>query len=326
MRNKLFEISDIYHAGHWMFSRFAYQMLPVNFYLKYARLKGRLKFYLSNQQDLIKKNLMKFLGNIYSEEQIDSIAPRHFEFCEKMTIAHKLINLDRFTPPANWPVQGSAHLDKALSRGKGVILVSAHFGYYKLIKNILINKGYNVKLVRASVSKNTKRDQKTIKNASRFKQYLYKRFYTPLALPDENDLFANFNIRPLMEVLKKNGVLVIMGDALHSSQFVYLPFLGQTYPFPQGYMSLAMMTDAAILPAFVLNADNGSTLKLVIESPLALQKKGANGNGLQHNIEQYVSVYESYVKRHPDQLKIWLKEDWFEKRLARSKKSIKKRY
>ncbi len=326
MQNKLFEISDIYYAGNWIFHRFAYRLLPVNFYLRYARLKGRFKYYFSNQRNRIKINLMKFLGNIYSEKKIGSIALRHFEFCEKMNITHKLINLDQFTPPANWQVEGLAHLDNALSRGKGAILVSAHFGYYKLIKNILIQKGYKVKLVRANSSKNTKKDEKIFQQASRFKKRIYERYYTPLALPDENDLFANFNIRPLMNVLNANEILVIMGDALHSSQFTYLPFLGQTYPFPQGYMSLAMMTDTSILPAFVLNADKGSTLKLVIEDPLVLEKKGANGNGLQHNIEQYVTVYESYVKRYPDHLKIWLKEDWFEKRLARSKKSIKKRY
>jgi len=231
-----------------------------------------------------------------------------------------------FSKALQIPVEGLHRLDSALAIGKGAILVSAHFGFYRLIKDILRSKGYDVWLVRARKSKNIKEEEKRMRNFSRFKQMMFERLHMRKVVHDEYDLFADFNIRPIVEVLKKNGIIVIMGDAQHAATFVDLDFLGHLYPFPCGYMSMAMNTGAPIFPAFAVDTSNGFRPKLVIEKPLILEKNGTPDDNLRINVEGFVSILESYVECHPYLFKIWTKENWFQKRLVRSRRELAKRY
>jgi lauroyl/myristoyl acyltransferase len=144
---------------------------------------------------------------------------------------------------------------------------------------------------------------------------------------DDDDLVADFNVRPLVESLKKNEIIMILGDALHSVNFAHIKILEQVYPFPTGFMTIAMNTGATILPTFAVDDFGGYGIKIVIEKPLELEKNGATNQELTTiNIEHYVRIFESYVKRYPHLFKIWTKENWFEKRRARSRKDLSKRY
>ena len=329
MNNKLFTPGDLYWMLVWLVNKTYYSVLPIAILLKLARAKGRLKFYFSAERAVAEKNLVAVLGDAKTDQEIRATVRRHFEFIEEYDLTFRLPKLKRFAKLKHWPMDGLQHLDAALARGRGAIVLITHFGYTRLIKHFLRKNGYKIWVVGAQSSKRLKAEKaekKQLQNFTVFRRFIYERWRVSTDVSDERDLFAGLNIRPLVEVLKNNGVLVIDGDAQHAVNFADLPFLGQVYPFPTGFMKIAMGTGAPVLPTFAVETAEGLGIKVVIEPALELEQNGLAEPATTNNIQRFVRVFESYVERYPYLYKIWTKENWFEERLARSKKAIAKRF
>ena len=327
MNNKLFQLSDLYWASKWLISKMYYSILPIPVLIRMAKLKGLIKSFTSEKRYLVKKNLISSFGESKTEKEIQLIVQRHFGYLEVYELMFRLPKLDGFYNPEHWPVYGLQNLDSALSKGRGVILVITHFGYSRLLKYFLRMRGYKLWAVGAQKSKRIKAEKK-VKQMSKqtaFRKFMYDRLQVPTVVQDV-DLYANINLRPLVEVLKNNEILVINGDAQHAASFANLPLLGQLYPFPVGFMSLAVSTGAAILPAWVNDSGEGHGMKTIIGKPLVADSNGAARLDSSSNIEGFARIFESYIERYPHLFKIWTKENWFEKRRARSRKELTKRY
>lgn len=329
MQNKLFKPSDLYWALAWLAGRIYYSLLPVAAVLRCARAKGRLKFYFAKDRALTRKNLVALFGDAKTEEEIQRLVRRHYEFMEEYELIHRLPRLKSFSRVQHWPLEGSRHLDAALAQGRGAIVLIAHFGYARLIKHFLRRHEYKVTVVGARSSKRIKAEKEEKKRAQRFtafRRFFYERVRISSEVLSERDLFADINVRPMMEVLKNNGVLVIEGDAQHAVQFVELPFLGHVYPFPTGFIKLAMASGAPALPAFAVEAEEGIGVKVVIGEPLPLEMNGNATAAVAGNLSLFARIFEDHVRQRPYFFKIWNKENWFEERRARSRKQIAKRF
>ena len=325
---KLFTPSDLYWSSLWLLTRVFYSAIPIPVFFAYWKFKGTIRSFGSPDRRTMRRNLAALLNR--NNGDLNSIIRRHFVFLEEYAPIHKLPSLRSFDRSTQWEVEGLLHLDQALSSGKGVILLTAHFGYAPLLKQILATRGYQVRRVRARGSKRAKQAASEIDQTqtySRFKTFMHERFRVEDAAIDEDDLIADFNVRPIVESLSRNEVILILGDALHSVNFVELEVLGQLYPFPTGFMSIAMSSGACVLPTFAVNRSAGSGVKLVIDPPLAISSDGAPKEDLiRENIERFVRRFESYIEQYPHLFKIWAKDNWFQSRRDRSKKKLSKRY
>jgi len=328
MHDKTFTTSDLSLATKWILAWAYYRLIPLPALLQFAKLRGLYNFFITGNRKLVQQNIKKILGENLTEQEIRSTGQNYYEFREKYKLMRTLQNLENFSIPQYWSIENQHYLDELLTEGKGVVILSAHFGYFNLIKEFLKKKGYKVWQLRAKISKRIKADQKKAQNLSRFGQFVYDRFVTPQVVLNEYDLFASFNIRPLLEVLNQNGVLIILGDGLHSANFLNLPLLGNVYPFPQGFMSLIKLSGAPVIPAFAVNGDRNSEIKLVLNKPFKFinSNNGTMKNDLINNMQHYVKILEYYIRKYPHHFKIWEKENWFERRLKRSKKALSKRY
>lgn len=218
-----------------------------------------------------------------------------------------------FLNPERWPVEGLNRLDSALSQGKGVIILSAHFGYSFFIKRFLKMREYPIWMVGSPPGKNPEGEEKpkpSKKPYTRFRRFMYEPLRVEVDPRKESLLISEFNIRPLLDVLRKNEILVINGDGLDAVRFIKLPFLGRLCPFPTGYMKMAMATGATVLPAFAVDTPDGFGIKLIIEKPLELEKNSHMEGALAGNIEGFVRIFESYVRRYPYLYNIWTNEGY----------------
>jgi KDO2-lipid IV(A) lauroyltransferase len=328
--NKAFEPSDLYWAFVWVTKKLFYSLVPIRFLFFWWKVKGYYRMFVAGERRMVKQNLLSLLGDKKNEQEIKSIIRRHFVFLETRGPMHILPKLKGFAKAKLWQIEGLHHLEAACSRGKGVILLTGHFGYSPLIKYILKAWGYEVRRVRAQKSKKLKalkKAKRQLENSSRFRRSMYDRFHIEPAGFDDDDLVADFNVRPLVQCLKKNEILLFLADALHAANFVELPLLGEPYPFATGYMSMAMMSDAAILPLFAVDHPEGFGVKIVIQKPLQLDgQRVQNLEAIRTNIARFVRLFESYVIQYPHLYNIWTKEDWFESRRARSQKPLVERY
>ncbi|MEK7728148.1 MAG: lysophospholipid acyltransferase family protein [candidate division KSB1 bacterium] len=330
MRTKLFKLSDLYHAASWLLTRIGYSLFPLLVLNRYATLKGRIKALTSEERFTVKKNLVTTFGETHSEKDIDEIVRRYFEFAVKFEMLLRALPLKGCAALARCPVEGLHHLDAALAQGRGVILVSAHFGYARLVEYILKMKNYKIRVVRSRsemMNHAEKRQKKLSEGLTAFAGFMHRRLQTPILVAEERELFAGINVRPLVKALNQNDVLYLMGDGTRAMKFVTLDFLGFQLPFPTGYLNVALATGAVVLPVFAVDAANRYGIKLIIEKPLVLvQEEPPSPKAVNSNVESFARAFEAYVQRYPHLYKMFSSQKKFERRLARSRGEVAERY
>ncbi len=327
---RAFAPADLYWGLRWMAGKLIFATVPVRVVIGYWRLAGLYNYFFSPYRERIEKTLADFYGETKTKKEIKRMVRRHFGYLKEHELIRYLPKVRGFYKPEKWPLEGLENLTAAIARGKGTILLSAHFGYTALLKYILEMNGYKIRLVRAQNSERMKRYKKAkkrFKKYSRFKQYLHRRFRVEADVHYKDDLSAEFNIRPIVNALKNNEIVLILGDALHAVNFINFNFLNNPCPFPTGFMSIAMATDAAVLPTFVIEHHEGYGIKTVIGAPLPIQKgKGPGPEILAENIRHYVEILEAYVKEYPHLFRMWHKEEWYESRHRHTQKELSRRY
>lgn len=330
MQNNLFKFSDLYHAAGWLFTRIGYTLFSLPLLNRYATMKGRFKALTSEERFTVKKNLASTFGEARNEKEIDAIARRYFEFSSKFEMLLRVLPLKGFATPEHWPVEGLQHLEAALTQGKGVILLSAHFGYARFMKYILETSGRKIHVVGSQFDRNSKAERRSkefFNQLTAFGKQLHKRLALPAFDFSFRDLYADFNIRPLLDVLQKNGIILIMGDGTRASNLIPMDFLGRKLPFSAGTTRIALLTGATILPAFAVDTNHGNGIKVIIEKPLVLEKnKASSPEVIAKNVATFVQVLETYVKQYPQLYKVVYKEDRFARKMARSQRDAAERY
>ncbi len=330
MNNSWFKPSDLYWALAWFVAKLYFTMAPIPVLMRGAKLKGLFHALTSKKRELAKKNLISMWGDSWAEKQINAVVRRHFEYLETVKLIKHLPQSKGFANPACWPAEGLQYLEESLAQGKGTILVSAHFGYGRLIEDLLALRGYRLRVVHPGsnkMSKLEKRRKKQIKGYTAFAQFMSRRLQPRRGLAQREELYAEFNARPLVTALKQNEVLFIVADGLYAMKFVELDFLGRPMPFPTGFISIALATGATVLPIFAVDSSEGFGIKVIIEQPLLPDKKNAPARSLTgDSVEKFARLVESYVTRYPHLYGMVTDERGFEGKLARSRRGVAERY
>lgn len=331
MNEKLFRPRDLFLTFVWLCGKIFYAIAPMRMLFLWANIKGWFKSRTAPQRITARNNLFEVFGDTKTEAEIRGIVRRHFQYSEKNELTYLLPRLRGFANPKLWPLEGLEYLQAALAPGKGAILLSAHFGYARLIKPVLCMNGYKVSIVgpkagmRRSRRQKQEREQKR-SEFTRFGKFMYQRLQVARDSYDMIDLAASLNIRPLVQVLSRNELLFIQGDGLHAANLVNIEILGQPVPFPQGIMSIARGTGAAVVPVFAIDTPGDLGVRIIIGKPICFGKDLASApeTGTIH-IEAFARVFESFVKRYPH-LYRWSREKWLEKRRERGKRTVQERY
>jgi lauroyl/myristoyl acyltransferase len=137
-------------------------------------------------------------------------------------------------------IEGRDELDRALSGGKGVILVSVHTGSWELGARCLRALGYRLHVV-AGIQMN-----RLLTGAVR--EAKEKRGIEVIS-PDDS-------YRKLLKALAANGVVILLVDGNVYTGGVELPFFGRTTRLPDGPARLSKASGAPILGGFCRRAGN----------------------------------------------------------------------
>jgi len=200
--------------------------------------------------------------------------------------------LDRDYMLSNIAIEGKENLDKALAKGKGVILVGAHMGNWELGGAIIASFGYPVYVIALDHKDSEVNDF----------------FVRQRALVDVKVIPIGAQLKNCFRVLRKNHLLGIVGDRNFSDHGVAIDFFGQKASFPKGAAFFSLKTGAAIVPTLTLRAKD-ETFKLVFEPPIACDPGETTEAGIITIMKRYVQVIEKYVKAYPGQWyafrKVW---------------------
>jgi KDO2-lipid IV(A) lauroyltransferase len=181
-------------------------------------------------------------------------------------------------------IENIHYFDEALSKRKGAIVLTAHFGNWELGGVVIALLGYPFWAVALP------HKDKRVDNFFNFQRESKGVKVIPLGRA----------VKTCLDILRKNELLALVGDRDFSEKGIVLDFFGKPSLFPEGPAAFSLKTGASILPGFMLrNEDDTFTLR--IEKPIEFTPSGNHKKDVTEIILRYKIIFEDYIRKYPDQ-------------------------
>ncbi len=190
---------------------------------------------------------------------------------------------------------GKDNLDKALSEGRGVILVSAHFGNFPLMMAKLSLEGYKISGIMRQM-----RDER----AEKF--FLRKR--NNMGVQTIYSQPRKTCVEESIRALRNNSILFIPIDQNFGTAGVFVKFFGAQAATATGPVVLAQRTKAKILPCFIVRQPDDRH-KIFFEPPLILVEGKDERDTILINIQRLTDIIEAYIRKYPAEWG-WVHRRW----------------
>ncbi len=192
-------------------------------------------------------------------------------------------------------IEGFENYNQALARGKGVIIMSAHFSAYEIAPALLSHHGINGYYVVRPI------------NNPKLHTLLNRKRAFQGCLP----LNKNQSAKILLETLKAGKTVAITIDqntSIHEGVFVN--FFNKQACTSTGIARLALNTDASVVPGFVFWDSNLNKYKFCFEPAIEIVRTGDRAFDIKENTSRFTQLVEHYVRLYPDQWTIWSHNRW----------------
>jgi KDO2-lipid IV(A) lauroyltransferase len=188
-------------------------------------------------------------------------------------------------------VEGGEHVEEALKKGKGVILLGVHEGSWELSNAICGNLGFPFVLF--------VRGQKYPRLEELLNTYRLRRGCK--IIQRRNDT------RQLIEALRDNQVIGMTADQ-GGKNGIHVQFFGRDATFAQGAVRLALKYGTTIIPGFYVRT-SGPHIKVILEPAFALKNTGDLEQDIQDNLQALARTFEKYILRYPREY-LWTYKVW----------------
>jgi KDO2-lipid IV(A) lauroyltransferase len=245
---------------------------------------------------LVRRNMEAILGPELSAGEVNALAREHFQNVALGFLVNDILPSVKLNEYRQFlQIEGVEHLNKALARGRGVILLGAHFGLHFYPPLAMLGlMGYPI----TAISKEEVRLSDS---------WVYHKFLFPFRRRSHAHMdlihLTGLAQRQLADALKKNRVVLIMGDFLEKQmlemsepQVTQAPLLGHSLLLKTGTFRLARWLGSEVITLFVVPRGRGHTM--VIGPPLELSRSNTAG-GLKADLAAFSARFESYLSRYP---------------------------
>ena len=172
-------------------------------------------------------------------------------------------------------------LDKLLTRGKGIIFLSAHLGNWELGAAAIAHIGYKINSVVLW--------QPDPKVNALYQSYRTARGINPIPLGRA--------ARECIAALRRNELIAVVGDRDYTGSRETVEFFGQPARLPSGPAKLALATGAPILPIFLVRTA-GDHYKFVLGDVIEADKSRDSEKEVIGRIAQ---TLERTISEHSEQ-------------------------
>ena len=188
--------------------------------------------------------------------------------------------------------QNQEHLINALSKKRGVFLLTAHFGNWELMCAAASIRFGNTAVVARPAD---------FAPMDRMINELRSRFGTEI-IPKQKGM------RRILTLAKENKIVGILLDQnVDWYEGTFVPFLGRWACANKGLALLALRTGTPVVPVFSVRQRDGR-YRLIFEREVELVRTGDKTRDVEDNTALFTAIIESYVRHYPDH---WF---WFHKR------------
>ena len=274
-----------------------------------ARVLAGLSYHLSlSKRAAMKRSVTAALGDRLGDRELARILKGSFFDLWLEVLGTKPNRIDaEATTDAR--VIGWNHLEHALAAGKGVILwENGNFGRRFWAKQILDRKGVRVHQIRgANHLGGLEIDNAT---ATWVRRCVIRPFFDDAERPYVAELIflpstGNLSYgRTLLQRLRENAAICVAADGEAGARLLAVPFLGVSYHFSTGMVSLARMSGAAIVPIVCRETDDGKAC-LIIEEAIRVGEDEDRERQIEQIIARYAALIEPYIQRDPASYRKW---------------------
>ncbi|HOU24362.1 MAG TPA: lysophospholipid acyltransferase family protein [Anaerolineae bacterium] len=181
-------------------------------------------------------------------------------------------------------VHGLEHIEQALSQGKGLIAVTAHFGNLDVVAQAFALHKYPITVV-----------------AEHLKPEKLFQYVTSLRASKGIQIIpADSFLRPIFRTLRQNGIVGIAADRNLTGTGSVVNLFGAPALLPDGHVQLALRTGAPLGFFFSLRRPD-NTFEAHIEPPLDLERTGDQERDVRSGMAQIAAVLEKHIGQHPEQ-------------------------
>lgn len=271
-----------------------FQAIPLS--LRRTLFKGafRLFYHFVPRQRLIALHNLRRAFPEKSEEEIVKIAQGVYR--NMGIVAAEFFDIPRLTHEnigGLIETDGLEHIERALAKGKGILLFGSHFGNWEMeaVAAALLIKPLVViyrPLDNALLERLVFRVRSSGGN---------------IPLPKEHAM------RTMLRTLQKNGILGILIDQnVDWYEGVFVDYFGRPACTTDGLALLALHTEAPVLPAYMVRLPDGR-YRLVVGEEIEIIRTGDRNADVPANTQRFTKVIEKAVRRYPDQW-LWVHQRW----------------
>ena len=202
-------------------------------------------------------------------ETIYSVSPRHDEVYSKIA------------------VEGKEHLDAALDRGNGAIVISAHLGNFAVMGGKLMAEGYPFHLV-LKLSRDP--------GISEFFKRKMEEYHYNFIVADP----VSVSQKEILRTLRRDEIVCLIVDGDQKRGGVPVMLMGQEIAMPPGPAILARRTGATVLPMFIIRQKDNPQ-KIIIEPPVVVIDDKNQDKAVALLCQKFAAIIETTIKKYPTQ-------------------------
>lgn len=198
-------------------------------------------------------------------------------------------NADRYVSYEGW-----SHFENAkkLSAGRGILVLTAHFGNFELQALAFSLQGEPLAIVQRPV-RNPLIDRQVQQARVRF----------------GNLVVARKRAAMRMRRLLREDWMVAVALDLDVRRGIFVKFFSLAAATSDGLARLSMATGASVLPAFIVRQGDGLTHRTVFLPPVEVRRDGDHRSAVAENTQRFASIIEEMIRRHPDHWN-WIHRRW----------------
>lgn len=272
------------------------QAFPIDWNLRTARLLARIwPWIMPRHRQRAITNLAASYGKTLTPAQIELIADRCLEsvtmFAVEAICLPRLIN--RFTWPRYIkPVNFQETLD-LLMGGKGLILVTGHYGSFELVGHLLANLGFNMTAV-----------MRPLDNAYINDFLVNARRTHGLTLLDKKGATADAE-----RILTNGGTLGFIGDQDAGRKGLFVDFFGRPASTYKSIGLLAMTAQCPIVVGYARRQGKVAQYEVGVQRVIHPHEWETQEDPLRWITEAYSRAIEAFVRDEPEQY-LWIHRRW----------------
>jgi len=248
-----------------------------------------------HHRSIARDNMARAFGDSLKKEELSrSVKANFIQITTAVLELPSLLKLDRHNLDAYVTFSGDHHLRSALSRGKGILFLTAHLGNWELmaLATTLKFNFFCHLLVRPL-------------------DFLpIDKILTEIRCRTGNKVLDKIrSARTIRQILTRNEILAILLDQ-NASWYdgVLVPFFGRSAWTNKGFALFALRYDPVVLPIFNIRRKDGR-YTILFDEPVTLIRSGNINTDLLENTALFNRIIEKHIRMAPDNW-LWVHRRW----------------